>query len=603
MAAKIKQRSEISEKYKWDLTGVFPSDDAWEETFAGLDDKIAAVSAYAGTLGEGPERLQAFYQELFSLEQILDDCYLYAFLRKNEDTREECAQSMDSRIHGKLAQFYAAVSFYEPEVLALSQEKLQQYLESEALEAYRFTLENLFREKEHTLSEKEEKILAGMTELEQAPSEISKMLLNADMKYAAILGEDGQETPVTGSNYILLQSSTDQRVRKDSFHSYYKGFEEHINTLTATYANSVKKDAFLARTRNYPDSRAMAMSYENIPASVYDSLIETVHKHMPAMHRYAAFRKKVLGLEELHYYDLYAPLMGECELHYDFEEAKEMVLKAVQPLGEEYVRILRQGYEDRWVDVYENEGKPSGAFSFGSYDSKPYISMNFTGNLDSVSTLAHESGHSMHTYFSNQTQPYHYANYTLFVAEVASTVNENLLIEQLLKEEKDPKVRMYLLNQYLENFKGTVYRQVMFAEFEHKAHQIVEQGEALSTKRLCDLYLDLVKQYFGEVLTIDEEVKYEWARIPHFYRSFYVYKYATGYASAVALSEGILNEGKSAVDRYLKFLSLGGSKYPLESLKIGGVDLSTPKPVDAALTKFEHILEQAEQCFEQLQSM
>lgn len=602
MAATIRQRSEIPEQYKWDLSKIFPKDEAWEETFARLDDKITSLSAYAGTLGESPQRLESFFKELFSTEQVFNNCLVYAFLRKNEDTREERAQSMESRIQGKLAQFYAAVSFYEPEVLALSDEKLQQYLDSEALKEYRFTLENLIREKEHTLSEKEEKILAGMSELAQAPSDISKMLLNADMKYTPIRDEKGQEVPVTASNYILLQSSTDPRVRKDSFHSFYKGFAEHINTLTATYANSVKKDVFLARTRNYADARAMAMSYENIPASVYDSLIETVHQHMPAMHRYAAFRKKVLGLEALHYYDLYAPLMGACKLQYDFEQAKEMVLKAVQPLGEEYVQILRQGYADRWVDAYENEGKPSGAFSSGTYDSAPYISMNFTGNLDSVSTLAHESGHSMHTYLANRTQPYHYADYTLFVAEVASTVNENLLIEQRLKEATDPKVRMYLLNQYLENFKGTVYRQTMFAEFEHKAHQIVEQGEALSTKRLCDLYLELVRQYFGEALIIDEEVKYEWARIPHFYRSFYVYKYATGYTSAVALSEGILNEGKSAVDRYLKFLSLGGSKYPLESLKIGGVDLSTPKPVDAALTKFERILEEAEQCFAQLQA-
>lgn len=600
MAAKVRKRSEIETKYLWDITRLFESDEKWEQLFATLDEKIDTLNAYVGTLSQGADRLKAFLDANFCVERDIENLYTYAFLRKTEDSREEAAQSMVTRMESKLAKFYATVSFYEPEVLAMDEAKLQEYVNADVLKEYAFVLDNLLREKEHTLSEKEEKILAGMSEIANAADNISSMLMDADMTFAPIKGEDGEETPVTSSNYILLQNSLDQRVRKDSFKSFYEGFKNHINTLTATYSANVKKDVFMARTRSYKDARAMSLSGENIPESVYDSLVETVHKHLPAMHRYAAFRKKVLGVDELHYYDVYAPLVGDCTLSYDFEEAKEMVLKAVAPLGKDYVETLKKGYEDRWVDVFENEGKPSGAYSSGTYDSSPYISMNFTGTLDSVSTLAHESGHSMHTYLSNTHQPYHYAGYTLFVAEVASTVNENLLIEQLLQQDLEPKVRLYLLNQYLENFKGTVYRQTMFAEFEKKAHEMEENGEALSTQALCDLYKGLVQEYFGESLVMDEEVKYEWARIPHFYRSFYVYKYATGYSSAVALSEAILRDGEPAVKKYLEFLSMGGSVYPLESLKHGGVDLATPAPVDAALTKFEKILAEAEAVYEQI---
>ncbi|MBQ2310463.1 MAG: oligoendopeptidase F, partial [Erysipelotrichales bacterium] len=412
--------------------------------------------------------------------------------------------------------------------------------------------------------------------------------------------KDGKTVEVNDSNYILLQSSEDRVLRENSFRSYYKGYKNHINTFAATYAANVKAMTAEAKARHYGSSREMSLYESNIPLEVYDQLIAAVHRHMPAMYRYVDLRKRLLGLDQLHYYDVYAPLTKGSDDKYTYEEAQKMVLEAVKPLGEEYGRIVKKGFESRWIDVYPNKGKTGGAFSAGTYDSNPVILTNFTGTLDSVSTIAHEMGHSMHTWHSKTHQPRQYADYTMFVAEVASTVNENLMIEQLLQKESDPEKRLVLLEQYLENFKGTVYRQTMFAEFEKEAHALAEKGEALDPVSLNNLYEGLVKEYFGEEMVIDPEVQYEWARIPHFYSSFYVYVYATGYSSAVALSEGILKEGEPARKRYIEFLSMGGSRYPLDELKHAGVDLTTPEPVDIALTKFEKVLEEAEKLAAQL---
>lgn len=410
----------------------------------------------------------------------------------------------------------------------------------------------------------------------------------------------GEEHEVTGSNYILLQTSSDRTLRENSFRSFYKTYRNHINTFAATYAGAVKAATAEAAARHYESSRAMSMAGENIPAEVYDNLVASVRAHLPLMYRYVKLRKRLLGIQELHYYDVYAPLTGESTARYTYDQAKQMVLDAVAPLGEEYCAEVRRGFAQRWVDVYPNKGKSGGAYSTGTYDSEPYIMTNFTGTLDSVSTLAHEMGHSMHSLLSRRTQPAQYADYTLFVAEVASTVNENLMIEQLLKTEQRPDARLFLLNQYLENFKGTVFRQTMFAEFEREAHAMRERGEALSPAALNQLYGNLVRDYFGPELVMDEEVQLEWARIPHFYRPFYVYKYATGYSTAVALSEGILKEGDCARKRYLEFLSMGGSAWPLEELRHAGVDLTTPAPVNAALEKFGRLLDDAEACAGQL---
>mgnify|MGYP002797972994 FL=1 len=589
----LKERSQMDPQYQWDLTPMYHDDAAWEAEFATLEEEIQALSAFAGTLKDAVS-IGAYLDTSTEFVRKLSNLYCYASLRRSEDTRAEAGQSMYARVTAKYAQALAAMSFAEPEILSLPEETLQAIVNDAQLADHKFTLENLLRQKPHTLSAAEEKLLATLGEALGAPAEIADNLQDADMVFDAVQDGSGNTVELTGSNYIMLQMSSDRTLRKNAFESYYKGYRQHINTFAAAYAGAVKGATAEASLRHYESSRAMSMAGENIPVEVYDNLIATVRKHMPAMYRYVALRKKILGVDELHYYDVYAPLVGEIKTRYTYEQAQQMVLDAVAPLGEDYGRLVRQAFADRWVDVYPNKGKSGGAYSSGTYDSNPYILTNFTGTLDSVSTIAHEMGHSMHTWHSNHHQPPQYADYTLFVAEVASTVNENLLIEQLLQKEQNPQMRLYLLNQYLENFKGTVYRQAMFAEFERDAHAMAERGEALSPAALNALYKRLVEDYFGPDLVMDDEVQYEWARIPHFYRPFYVYKYATGYSTAVALSEGILKEGAPAVQRYKEFLSMGGSAYPLDELRHAGVDLATPAPIDAALTKFERILDDAE---------
>lgn len=589
----LKERSEMDPQYQWDLSSMYKDDAAWEHDFATLDEQVQAMTAFAGTLQDAVS-IGAYLDAGTELSRKLSNLYCYASMRRSEDTRAEAGQSMYARITAKYVQAMAAISFAEPEILSLPEETLQAIVEDEQLADHKFTMENLLRQKPHTLSAAEEKLLATFGEALGAPAEIADNLQDADLVFDPAQDGAGNTVEVTGSNYIMLQMSQDRTLRKNAFISFYKGYRQHINTFASAYAGAVKAATAEASVRHYESSRAMSMAGENIPAEVYDNLIATVRKHMPAMYRYVALRKKILGVDELHYYDVYAPLMGEVKVHYTYEQAQQMVLDAVAPLGKDYGDLVRKAFAERWIDVYPNKGKSGGAYSTGTYDSNPYILTNFTGTLDSVSTIAHEMGHSMHTWHSNHHQPPQYADYTLFVAEVASTVNENLLIEQLLQKEQNPQMRLYLLNQYLENFKGTVYRQTMFAEFEREAHAMAERGEALNPAALNALYKRLVEDYFGPELVMDEEVQYEWARIPHFYRPFYVYKYATGYSTAVALSEAILREGEPAVRRYREFLSMGGSAYPLDELRHAGVDLATPAPVDAALEKFERILEDAE---------
>nr|WP_317402326.1 oligoendopeptidase F [uncultured Gemmiger sp.] len=595
----LKERSEIDPQFQWDLTKLYKDDAAWEQTLAGLDKQVQAVAAFAGRLKDA-KTIREYLDTSMTLSRTLSNMYCYASMRRSEDTRAEAAQSMYARISAAYAGAVAALSFAEPEILALPEETLQAIQQDECLKEYRFVLENLVRQKPHTLSAPEEKLLASLSEVMGAPADIADSLQDADLVFDSVKDGEGKEHEVTGSNYILLQTSSDRTLRENSFRSFYKTYRQHINTFAATYAGAVKAATVEAEARHYESSRAMSMAGENIPAEVYDNLVAAVRAHLPLMYRYVTLRKRLLGIQDLHYYDVYAPLTGKSTANYTYEQAKQMVLDAVAPLGEEYCAEVRHGFAERWVDVYPNKGKSGGAYSTGTYDSEPYIMTNFTGTLDSVSTLAHEMGHSMHSLLSRRSQPAQYADYTLFVAEVASTVNENLMIEQLLKTEQRPDARLVLLNQYLENFKGTVFRQTMFAEFEREAHAMRERGEALSPAALNQLYGNLVRDYFGPELIMDDEVQLEWARIPHFYRPFYVYKYATGYSTAVALSEGILKEGEPARKRYLEFLSMGGSAWPLDELRHAGVDLTTPAPVNAALEKFGRLLDDAEACADQL---
>lgn len=597
---RVRERSEIEEKYKWNITTLFESDGAWEQALGGLDGAVEACAAYEGRLSESPQVLRAYLDEMQQLSRRINNISTYAFLRYSEDTRAEAGQVMRAKALGRIAPIMARLSFAEPELLAMDAAAFDAFAASEELAPYRHTLDDLNRRRAHTLSAAEEKIMSGMRELTGTPEAVADALMDADLTFDPVRLEDGTELPVNASSYIVLMMDPDRRVREQGFRNYYKGFKQHINTFAANYSGSVRADVFEARTRNYPGARAMSMAEDNIPESVYLSLVDSVHRHLPSMYRYMALRKKILGLPDLHFYDTYAPLCAELDLRYTYEEAQEMVKAAVAPLGRDYVDTVARGFAERWIDVYPNAGKSGGAYSSGTYDSSPFIMCNYTGSLDSVSTIAHEMGHSIHTWLANTHQPSQYAHYTLFVAEIASTVNENLLVEQLLEKESDPKTRLYLLNQYLENFKGILFRQVMLAEFENKAHELIEQGEALSAAKLTKVHEDLVKLYFGPDFVADEEIGYEWARIPHFYNAFYVYKYATGFSSAVALSEKILKEGEPAVKKYLEFLAMAGSDYPLETLKHAGIDLSTPEPVDRALDKFGEVVEEAERLWDRI---
>ena len=601
MAELLKERSEIAEEFKWDLTKLYANDGAWEKELENFGQLVDRAASYQGKLKDA-ENIRKYLDAATELERMLSNLFAYASLRKSEDTREEAAQSLYARIYSRYVQAVQATAFADPEILLLDEETLKAVAEDPLLADYKYPMTKLIRQKAHTLTASEEKLLAGFGEVFAAPREAASNLQNADMVFASCKDGEGKDTEVTGSNYILLQSSKDRVLRKNAFMSYYDGYRHHINTFAATYAGCVKKAAAEAAARHFASSRQMYTFYEGVPELVYDNLIASVRKFMPEMYRYVRLRKKLLGVDELHYYDLYAPLSDGVTKTYTYPEAKQMVLDAVRPLGEEYGKVVRKGFEERWIDVYPNKGKRGGAFSEGTYDSVPYILSNFVGTLDSVSTLAHEMGHSMHTWHSNHAQLPQNAEYTIFVAEVASTVNENLLIEQLLSDCTDPKERMALLNQYLEGFKGTVYRQTMFAEFEKEAHAMAERGEALSAGALNALYRRLIEEYFGPDLVVDDEVDMEWARIPHFYTPFYVYKYATSYSAAVAVSEAVLAQGEPAVKKYLEFLSLGGSQDPLEELKHAGVDLGTSAPIDAALEKFGRVLDEAEALADEISS-
>lgn len=597
--SELKERKDMDPRFQWDLTTLYKNDKDWENTLPRLDEKIAKAASYQGTLKDA-ETIKKYFDAETDLDLLLSDLFEYASLRKNEDNGADAGQKMYAKIYSKYVEAVSATAFAQPEILSLPEDVLKKYSEDVILKDYHYILVKLLRQKAHTLSADEEQLLAQFGEALGAPKEIANTLQDVDLSFHPAKDADGKSVEVTGSNYILLQSSDDRTLRENSFRSYYRGYRTHINTFAASYSGAVKAAVAEARVRHYTDSRAMSMAEENVPEQVYDNLVHSVRKHMSSMYRYVRLRKRLLGLDELHYYDLYAPLVRGNDKKYTYEEAQKMVLDTVAPFGAEYVNTVKKAFAERWIDVYPNKGKTGGAYSSGTYNSNPFILTNFTGTLDAVSTIAHEMGHSMHTWFSNHHQKPQNAEYTLFVAEVASTVNENLLVEKLLSETDDPKDRLTFLNQYLEAFKGTVYRQTMFAEFEQKAHELAEHGEALNATALNGIYGQLIRDYFGPDLVIDDEVQYEWARIPHFYRPFYVYKYATSYSAAVAISESVRNEGAPAVKRYLEFLSLGGSEDPIDELRHAGVDLTDEKPIDAALEKFEKIIEEAEKAADKL---
>jgi len=583
----IKRRDEIDQRYKWKLEDIYEQEELWEEDFKKVKALTGEMAKYQGILGKSSDNLMNALKLLEKIERKAEKLYVYAKMRRDEDNTSSYYQSLFDRAESLNIQVSSAVSYVVPEIVAIPEEKIASFLEEkEELRLYEHFLEQLLRQKKHVLSQEEEKLLAMTADLSVAARNIFSMLNDADIKFPLVCNEDGKRVELTKGRYGKLMESSDRKVRKEVFKAFYSTYNQFKNILVATLSASVKKDIFYARSRRYSSSLEAALDQDNIPVEVYEKLIEAVHNNLGHLHSYMQLRKKMLGLDEMHMYDIYVPLVKEFRMNIPYEEAKEMIINALQPLGNEYVSKLKEGMDSGWLDVYESKGKTSGAYSWGCYESHPFVLLNYNNRLTDVLTLAHEMGHAMHTYYSNKLQPYIYSQYSIFVAEVASTVNESLVIDYLLRNSSDIQEKMYLLNHYLEQFRGTVYRQTMFAEFEKIIHKKVEQGEALSLKVLNTIYHDLNRLYYGPEVVLDEEIDFEWARIPHFYSAFYVYKYATGFAAATAIKQKILGVGESAIQRYLDFLSSGSSKYPLDLLKKAGVDLTSPQPVKEALNYF-----------------
>ena len=595
---RLPERNEIEDLYKWKLEDLFETDTLWERAFNQVEKDLKKVPSFKGKLmqGKGEHLLKALeFQHALSL--AFERVYVYARMRRDEDNGNAFYQNLAARSEMLGTKLMTAWSFFEPEVLA-GAEKIDVFFQAtKGLEGYRFLLEDLRRQKEHVLSDKEEALLAGAADALQTGDNVFTMFDNADVRFPAIKDEEGNKTELTIGRFTRFLHSYDRNVRRRAFKALYTTYGTYRNTLAACYAGSVQTDWFYARTRKYPSCLEAKLSGGNIPTSVYTNLIDTVHKGLPALNQYLEIRKRALNLPTLHMYDLYVPMVQVPHKTYTFQEGKEIVLKALAPLGTQYIEDLSKAFQEGWIDVYENRGKTTGAYSWGCYGTHPYVLLNWQGRLEDLFTLAHELGHAMHSYYSNRTQPYQYASYKIFVAEVASTVNENLLMNYLLEHCDDHAMRTYLINHYLEEFRTTVYRQTMFAEFEQIAHQDCEKGVPLTAEHLCKQYLKLNRKYYGASVQVDKEIGLEWARIPHFYSAFYVYQYATGFSSAALIAKGIQEGREGAVDRYLQFLSSGGRDYPIELLKIAGVDLSTPMPVEAALGIFKEYVTQLEEAF------
>lgn len=588
-------REEIPAEAKWAIEDLYKNDDEWEADFTRLKEHLPELSAYEGRLGESAQTLLSMQRLCDKMNMLAEKVYVYANQRLHENTDNAVYQNLASRAQSLLVEMSERTSYIEPEIMELPEGTIEKYLqENGELRVYGQYFENMIRQKAHVLPGEMEKLLESAGELAESPKDIFSMFNNADIRFPKITGEDDTDVEVTHGRFISLLQSKDQRVRKDAFEALYGVYEKFRNTLAATYRANVKQEVFFARARRYGSDLEGALDGSHIPVSVYDNLIHVVHEHLPLMHRYVKIRKKLLGLDELHMYDLYTPMTENSGEHFSFEDAKKTVLEGLAPMGEEYLSHLKDGFEHGWIDVYENQGKRSGAYSWGAYGTHPYVLLNYQGTLNDVFTLAHEMGHALHSWYSDETQPYIYAGYRIFVAEVASTCNEALLIHHLLKKAKNPKNKAYLINYFLEQFRTTLYRQTMFAEFEKITHGLQEAGEALTAERLCSIYYDLNKAYFGEDICIDRQIEMEWARIPHFYTPFYVYQYATGFSAAIALSGKILREGEAAVEQYKKFLKGGSSMYPLELLRLAGVDMEQKKPVEDALQVFSEYLDEME---------
>jgi len=600
-ASKLQTREEIAEERTWRLEDIFATDDAWEEERKAVSAELEKFAAFKGTLADSAEQLYQLLALEDAVSERIGKLYTYAHMRYDQDTTNSFYQGINAKAMTLYTQAASEMSFIVPEILAIDSDKIKRFTEEKPeLKLYDKVLTDIARQAKHVLSEKEEALIAQLSEVIDSSSQTFGSLNNADLTFPTIKDENGHDVELTHGRYINFMESSKRSVRREAFQSMYQTYDQFINTFASTLSGNVKKDNAMAKVRNYPSARAAALDRNNISETVYDNLVEAVNDRMDLLHRYVKLRKKILGLDEMNMYDMYTPLVEDIDFNYSYEEAQQLLIDGLAPLGEEYIDRLKEGFENRWVDVEENKGKRSGAYSSGVYGTNPYILMNWQDNLNNVFTLAHEFGHSLHSYYTRENQPYRYGNYSIFVAEVASTLNESLLNEYLVERTADPKEKLYLLNNFLEGFRGTVFRQTMFAEFEHLIHKLEQDGEALTPDTLTKHYYELNKKYYGEDVVHDEEIGLEWARIPHFYYNYYVYQYATGYSAAQALSVKILTEGQPAIDRYFGFLKAGSSDYPIEVLKQAGVDMTEKTPILQALDIFEEKLNEMEALYEEL---
>lgn len=585
------KRSEISDEYKWSVKDLYSSDELWNNDYEKALKSTQEKSSFEGCVMDSADTLADALSESEKDDYITERLYVYAFMRYYEDTSDGTYQQMSGKAQMLAVKMSEKYSFLVPEIMAADDDKVARFLDSDKIKPYRHLLCDMLAKKEHTCSQKEEKLLAMASQMADSPSDIFSKFNNADVKFGKVHDEHGDEKELTSAGFSVFMESRDRNVRKEAFYALYRQYKSYINTLAASYYGNVKQAVFFANARNYESTLQMYLSGSFIPESVYTNLIDTVNNNLDKMHDYVSLRKKTLGVDELHFYDIYAPLTSDYTVKVSYENAKETVLDALKILGDDYVSQVKKGYESGWVDVYENDGKRSGAFSWGAYGTHPYIFLNYTETLNDIFTLIHETGHAMHTYYSNETQPYTYAGYKIFVAEVASTCNEVILIDYLLKHSRSDEEKKYLYGHYLEQFKGTLFRQTMFAEFEMITHRMAQDGEVLNAESLCGTHKKLNEKYFGKDMVIDEEIAYEWARIPHFYTPFYVYQYATGFSAAVAIATKIINGDKEVLHGYREFLKGGSSMHPIELLSLCKIDMSKPDVIQDALNVFGSLIE------------
>lgn len=600
-AKQLPLRSEVADILTWDLTPIFASDGAFDAAYQEVSEEMTDAMKYQGTLKNGAEAFQQAIEFVLDVYRKLEKIYVYSHLKNDQDTADSQYQAMYAKAGALLAQVSEAVSWFEPEVLSLTDEEIWAYFEQNpALEIYRHFVENMISNRPHILSADQEALLAGASEIFDASSNTFSVLNNADLTFPVVENEKGEKVQLSHGMYGQLMENTDRSVREQAFKGMYSVYKQFRNTFASTLSSNIKLHNYKAKVRNYSSARAAALSGNHIPESVYETLVAVVNEHLPLLHRYVALRKRLLGVDELHMYDMYTPVLGEAPIKYTYEEAKEKALAALAPLGEEYLSVVEEAFKDRWIDVVENQGKRSGAYSSGAYDTLPYILLNWHDSLDQLYTLVHEMGHSVHSFFTRSNQPYVYGDYSIFLAEIASTTNENILTEYLLEHEKDPKVRAYVLNHYLDGFKGTIFRQTQFAEFEQFTHTEDAKGTPLTSEFLSEQYAALNAKYYGPDVVNDPEIAYEWSRIPHFYYNFYVYQYATGFSAASALADKITKHEPDALENYLNYLKSGSSDYPIEVMKKAGVDMTNPAYIEAAMKVFETRLNELEAIVDEL---